>query len=100
MMGVSLLLCALTAVNDLCDVLTVLRNVNDWMNLGIQLGLLYPTLDKIETYRRGKPIECKIDMLLAWLQQQDNVSQRGVPSWSVLRAALQSMSAMATDGEL
>ena len=51
--------------------------------------LLYqPTLTDIETYRRGKPDECRIDMLSAWLQQQDNV---GDPSWSVLRAALQSM---------
>ena len=27
-------------------------------------------------------------MLSAWLQQQDNVASKGVPSWSVLRAAL------------
>ena len=27
-------------------------------------------------------------MISAWLQQQDNVSQKGVPSWNVLRAAL------------
>ena len=80
-----------TAVNDLCDVLAVIHDLNDWKDLGLQLGLLYSTLKDIETYRRGKLSECRIDMLSAWLQQQDNVSQRGVPSWSVLRAALQSM---------
>ena len=74
---------------DLCDVLAVIRDLNDWKEL--QLGLLYPTLTDIETYRRGKPSECRIDMLSAWLQQQDNVPQKAVPSWSVLRAALQSM---------
>ena len=58
--------------------------------LGLTLGLLLkPTLTDIETHRRGKPEDSKIDMLLAWLEQQDNVSQKGVPSWSVLRAALQ-----------
>ena len=80
-----------TAENDLCDVLAVICDLNDWKKLGLQLGLLYSTLIDIETYRRGKPSECRIDMLSAWLQQQDNVSQRGVPSWSVLRAALKQM---------
>ena len=80
-----------TAKNDLCDVLAMIRDLNDWKDLGLQLGLLYPTLTDIETYRRGKPSECRIDMLSAWLQQQDNVSQRGAPSWCVLRAALKQM---------
>ena len=69
----------------------MIRDLNDWKDLGLQLGLLFSTLTDIETYRRGKPSECRIDMLSAWLQQQDNVPQKGVPSWSVLRAALQSM---------
>ena len=30
-------------------------------------------------------------MLAAWLEQQDNVPKKGVPSWSVLRAALMRM---------
>ena len=68
--------------------LAVIHDLNDWKDLGLQLGLLYPTLTDIETFRRGKPNECKIDMLSVWLLQQDNVSQRGVPSWSALRAAL------------
>ena len=71
------------------DVLEVVESVSDWKRLGLTLGLLYqPILTDIETYRRGKPDECRIDMLSAWLQQQDNV---GVPSWSVLRAALKRM---------
>ena len=71
------------------DVLEVVESVSDWKRLGLTLGLLYqPTLTDIETYRRGKPDECRIDMLSAWLQQQDNVR---VPSWSVLRAALKRM---------
>ena len=70
------------------DVLEVVESVSDWKRLGLIMGLLYATLADIETYRHYKPEDCKIDMLSAWLQQQDNVSQRGVPSWSALRAAL------------
>ena len=92
MRRVSLLLCThYTAINDLCDVLAVIRDLNDWKDLGLQLGLFYQTLIDIETYRRGKPSECRIDMLSAWLQQQDNVSKKGVPSWCVLKAALKRM---------
>ena len=71
------------------DVLEVVQNISDWKRLGLTLGLLLkPTLTDIETHRHYKPEDCKIDMLSAWLEQQDNVSQRGVPSLSVLRAAV------------
>ena len=69
--------------------LGVVHGVGDWKRLGLDLGLSYqPTLTDIENYRRSKPDECKIKMVSVWLQQQDNVSQKGVPSWNVLRAAL------------
>ena len=63
----------------------------DWITLGLHLGLHYSTLTKIRTDRHSNLEECKMVMLAAWLQQQDNVPQTGVPSWSVLRAALRSM---------
>ena len=65
-----------------------LKTVNNWQSLGLQLGLLYPTLEKIETDNRGKVEQCKIAMIAAWLNQQDNVLQVGVPTWSVLQTAL------------
>ena len=78
-----------TGTDDLVDVLEVVHNISDWKRLGLTLGLLLkPTLTDIETHRHYKAEDCKIDMLSAWLEQQDNVSQRGVPSWSMLRAAL------------
>ena len=77
-------------MGDLDRVLEVVECVSDWKRLGVTLGLLYrPTLTDIETYRREKPAECIKDMLSDWLLQKDDVSDRGVPSWSVLRAALQ-----------
>ena len=93
MMGrVSLLLCThYTAVDDLCDVLDAVDDLNDWMNLGLRLGLRYPTLQGIAEEQRGNISQCKLKMVVAWLQRQDNVAQKGVPSWSVLRAALKRM---------
>ena len=78
-------------INDLCDVLEVVNDLNDWMSLGLKLGLYYPTLERIGEEQRGNISQCKLKMMVSWLQQQDMVSQRGVPSWSVLRAALQSI---------
>ena len=71
--------------------LDVINDLNNWKQLGLQLGLLYPTLKRIDLEQRGIITSCKIEMLSAWLQRQDNVSQKGVPSWSVLRAGLQRM---------
>ena len=68
--------------------LEAVQDLNDWMNLGLKLGLCYPTLERIAEEQRGNISQCKLKMMVAWLQQQDNVSQRGVPSWSALRAAL------------
>ena len=95
MRRVSLLLCVIiihTGTGDLVDVLEVVDSVSDWKKLGLILGLLLkPTLRDIDIDYHYKRDDCKIYMLNAWLEQQDNVSQRGVPSWSVLRAALQRM---------
>ena len=67
-----------------------LHVLTDWKRLGLTLGLLYPTLESMEK-DSDKNDECKMKMLAAWLRQQDSVSQNGVPSWSVLVAALKRM---------
>ena len=80
------LLC--TGIADLFRVQTFVKHVVNWKNLGLALGLLYPTLQKIEI----QPHEDRMrEMLAAWLQQQDNVSQHGIPSWSVLQTALKNI---------
>ena len=76
------------AIADLPEVLEAVDDLTDWLMLGLQLGLHYPTLKRIRHDRLDLMDECKMEMLAAWLQQKDNVSQIGVPSWSVLRAAL------------
>ena len=79
------------AIDDLFEVKMSLKCLIDWQSLGLALGLLYPTLEKIEIDHSNKTDKCKMKMLAAWLRQEDNVSQKGVPSWSVLRAALRKM---------
>ena len=65
-----------------------LESLVRWKKLGLALGLGYPTLQKIERAQHDNVDDCMMEMLAAWLQQQDNVSWKGVPSWSVLRTAL------------
>ena len=74
-------------IGDLCGVLESLHGLTDWKRLGLVLGLLYPTLRSIEK-DSDRNDECKMEMLAAWLRQEDNVCQNGVPSWRVLQAAL------------
>ena len=71
--------------------LEAVRDLNDWKRLGLALGLCYHTIKHIETDRKEKPDDCKMDMLAAWLKQQDNVSRKGVPSWLVLKTTLKRM---------
>ena len=65
-----------------------LKNFNDWQSLGLALGLLYPTLERIEEEQRGDIEKCKTKMLAAWLGKKDNVTKSGDPSWNVLQTAL------------
>ena len=86
------LMCILfAAISDLLDVFMTVHNLTDWKLLGLQLGLYYPTLMKIKCDQRDVIDDCKMEMLSAWLQQQDDVSQRGAPSWSALKIALRRM---------
>ena len=77
-----------TGIDDLFDVKMSLKNLNDWQSLGLALGLLYPTLKKIDDDQRGKTDKCVMEMIAAWLEKKDNVANKGVPSWLVLQAAL------------
>ena len=65
--------------------------MNEWQSLGLELGLLYSTLKRIENEQREVIDKCKTEMLAAWLQQQDNASKSGVPSWEVLQEGLKNI---------
>ena len=78
----------IAGIDKLVDVLDALKRVNNWQSLGLQLGLLYPTLQQIKKDAHENVEQCKTKMLAAWLKRQDNVLQIGVPSWSILQTAL------------
>ena len=61
-----------TGIDDLAEITMALKNVNNWLPLGLQLGLLHPTLERIGENQRENIDKCKTEMLVAWLQQQDN----------------------------
>ena len=77
-----------TDIADLFKVKMTLKNVINWMDLGLALGVLYPTLQKIDSEKHGKVDDCMREMLAAWLKQQDDVD---TPSWSVLKTALRNI---------
>ena len=74
-----------TVIDDLAEINMALKNVNDWLPLGLQLGLLHFTLERIGENQRENIDKCKRKMLAAWLQQQDNVSN---PCCADLKEAL------------
>ena len=71
--------------------LEAIQDLHDWKRLGLALGLHYPTLLRIKSDQQNIMNECKMEMLSAWLQQHDSVPEKGVPSWSGLKAALKRM---------
>ena len=70
-------------LSDLPDLLTALKQVDQWFNLGLQLRVPYHTLKKIEREQRGLVEDSKREMLVAWLQ-----GQGGEPSKQLLVTAL------------
>ena len=78
-------------IEDLAQVKRFLNNLSNWFSLGLDLGVSFYTLRRIEEEKRGDIERCKTEMLAAWLQQQDQVSQVSAPSWSVLQQALRNI---------
>lgn len=87
-------------IPDLNDVLKRLTNFNDWVKLGLALGLYMPTLDKIEKNRGSDLDRCKMDMLYSWLQKADNVEGKGGPTWRQLISALEEINNKALANEI
>ena len=77
-----------TGMDDLFEVKMKLKSLNDWHSLGLALGLLYHTLERIGEEKQGAIEKCKTKMLATWLEKKDNVSKNGAPSWVVLQTAL------------
>ena len=71
---------AVLDITDLDEIQESIKEIVDWKDLGLKLGLLYPTLQKIETDVRTVN-KCKREMLAAWLKGEDKSKDR---TWSTL----------------
>ena len=73
------------AINDLVDVTKYLVNLGQTniYYLGLTLGLNHPHLKNMESSNTFKE-----DMIAAWLQKEDQVTKRGLPTWETLVNAL------------
>ena len=60
-------------------------NETTFFELGIQLGLRHPTLDKIRALHSDTGL---IECLNAWIEQVDDVKEHGGPSYYTLIVAL------------
>ena len=79
-----------TGIADLAKLKRFLKDLVDWQSLGLELGLHYPSLEKIKI-DYGMVEQCKMKMLSAWLKKEDDVGQVGSPSWKVLQVALRNI---------
>ena len=88
-------------IGDLVDVTDALKrhDVSNsvWRDLGLHLGILQSTLEDIDDKRRGSPAECMYDVLSCWVERQDKVMERGVPSWNTLVHTLEYVNKAAAD---
>ena len=59
-----------------------------WSPLGLQLGILQPTLLSIRTKYRDDPESCLQECLTLWLSKADKVTESGGPTLDSLVNAL------------
>ena len=62
-----------------------------WFELGLLLGILQPTLAKIELDHCYDVVRCLQECLTCWLRRVDKVGEIGRPSWDVLATTLKKM---------
>ena len=66
-----------------------------WDRLGLQLGISYPEVMKIEKEKRGLVNDCLEAMLWRWMQEEDDVKEIGGATKQALITALREMDEIA-----
>ena len=62
-----------------------------WFPLGLQLGLLSPTLEDIEANYKSDVMRCLHKCLTLWLSKADRVTENGGPTLDSLADALKNI---------
>ena len=67
---------------DLKDLMAELHGVAArWRYIGLMLGIPDGDLEAIREFRGSRPIDCLVEMLIAWLRKAYNVERFGEPTW-------------------
>ena len=79
-------------ISDLKDVIYAMKiskfPSHRWSPLGLQLGLLQPTLSHIRVEYKDDPESCLQECLALWLNKADKVTESGGSTWDSLVDAL------------
>ena len=75
--------------------MSLLSSLIHWERLGLQLGISFPEVKKIEKEERGAVNNCLAAMLYRWMQEGDDVRKVGGATKESLISALQGMDEIA-----
>ena len=79
-------------ITNLDEVVKLLKTSHflerNWLNLGLELGLLKNTLDTVEAQHGTDVARCLLECLSLWLRREDKVDEKGGPTWDTLAAGL------------
>ena len=82
----------ITDTDNLKEIVDALKKVrfpnHKWFPLGLQLGLLSPTLKDIEANHKDDVRRCLQECLTLWLSKADKVTDNGGSTWDSLADAL------------
>ena len=87
----------LSDITKLNEILKVLKFYNfpeaRWLDFGLNLGLLHPTLEAIESVYGTRPSRCLMECLTKWLSKVDKTVRP--LTWQTLANAARGMNAIA-----
>ena len=88
---------ACSDITKLNEILKVLKFYNfpeaKWFDFGLNLGLLHPTLEAIESDHKGNSSRCLMECLTKWLSKVDKTVHSFM--WQTLANAARGMNAIA-----
>ena len=80
--------------------MSLLSPLIHWDRLGLQLGISFPEVKKIEKEERGSVNNCLAAMLQRWMQEEDDVKKCGGATKKSLVSALREMDEIALSEDI
>ena len=80
---------------ELAQLTVLLSPLVNWFGLGVQLGIYYHELKKIELEERGSVDRCLLAVLQRWMHEMDDVKNCGGASKENLVLALKNLDEIA-----